>query len=463
MPERSDLPVYFTKLVLENIRSFSDQQELKLVNDDGYPARWTLIVGDNGVGKTTMLQCLARMRPVFNDTLDDGKRQNSSKFEPELAREDSNDVLDALARSGSNVTARLKASLSNVPLEGPKKGKEGIIETRVKITRARGLFKDWDRGAKSSRHVKEPLVLGYGAGRHPRVTNIDRVTTTDPDPTGSLFKVAAELHDAEELLCKLDHSSLKDHPDDKNLLSFLESLKNMTSVMLPYIQGPEDIRVLGPSPTPGYPSNQNGVHVKTPSGEVPLHQLSLGYQTVFAWTVDIAWRLFEYYPDSVNPLHESAIVIVDEIDLHLHPSWQPKILEHLTQYFPSVQFIATAHSPLMAQTSLGENLAVVQWREGDHAVINNNPEVIKSWRLDQVLTSDLFGFESARPPETAKLQKRRQELIKKRRLSDAERLELNKLDRMVLDLTMGELPADRKAMEIIRRAAEHLNSDNESS
>ena len=68
MPKRPDLPVLFTKLVLENIRSFSERQELKLVNDDGRPARWTLIVGDNGVGKTTLLQCLARMRPVFNDT-----------------------------------------------------------------------------------------------------------------------------------------------------------------------------------------------------------------------------------------------------------------------------------------------------------------------------------------------------------------------------------------------------------
>ena len=87
MPKRPDLPVYFTKLELENIRSFSERQELKLVNDAGFPARWTLIVGDNGVGKTTLLQCLARMRPVFNDTLEDNdeKGQPLEKFEPELA------------------------------------------------------------------------------------------------------------------------------------------------------------------------------------------------------------------------------------------------------------------------------------------------------------------------------------------------------------------------------------------
>ena len=141
MQKRPNLPVYFTKLVLENIRSFSERQELKLVNDDGCPARWTLIVGDNGVGKTTMLQCLARMRPVFNDPSDESD-QSSKPVEPELAREESNDVLDALARSGSDVKARLEAYLSDVPLEGPREGREGTIRTWVEIRRARGHFKD---------------------------------------------------------------------------------------------------------------------------------------------------------------------------------------------------------------------------------------------------------------------------------------------------------------------------------
>ena len=456
MPKRPDLPVYFTKLVLENIRSFSERQELKLVNDDGRPARWTLIVGDNGVGKTTLLQCLARMRPVFNDPSDNESDQSSQKtVEPELAREESNDVLDALARSGSNVKGRLEAYLSDEPLEGPRKAREGTIRTWVEIRRAKGDFKDWRSGAISSRHFREPLVLGYGAGRHPSVTNVDKVTTTDL--IESLFKVESDLYDAEELLYRLDYSSLRKRPGAKKLL---DSLKKMLSVMLPIIQRPEDIRILGP-PSPGFPSKQTGVHVKTPSGDVSLGQLSLGHQTVFVWTMDIARRLIDHYSGSSRPLEEPAIVVVDEIDLHLHPLWQRKIRGHLTTHFPNVQFIATAHSPLMAQSSLEENLAVVRWLD-DHAVIENDPVAIRDWRLDQVLTSDLFGFESARPLETAKLQKRRLELVQKRRLSNAERKELDELDRMVRDLPTAESPEDQKAMEIIRKAAERLESDNES-
>ena len=456
MPKRPDLPVYFTKLELENIRSFSERQELKLLNDDDLPARWTLIVGDNGVGKTTLLQCLARMSPVFNDPSDNENEQWSKPVEPDWAGEDDNEVLSALARYGNAKPARLRAYLSvGVTLDARKKSRQGIISTSLEFIRTKDGIKNFDPGGESSRDVKEPLVLGYGAGRHPRDTNVDKVTPTGP--IESLFKVSAELHDAEELLCRLDYSSLKDRPDAKKLLN---SLKKMLSEILPEIERPENIKILGP-PTPGCPSNQTGVQVKTHSGYVPLSQLSLGYQTVSAWTVDIARRLFERYPKSSNPLHGPAIVVVDEIDLHLHPLWQRKIRGHLIKHFPNVQFIATAHSPLMVQSSLNENLAVVRWQD-DHMVIDNDPIAIRDWRLDQVLTSDLFGFESARPPEVAKLQKRRRELVQKQRPSDAERRELDKLDRMILDLPTAETPEDQKAMEIIRRAAERLESGNES-
>ena len=101
-----------------------------------------------------------------------------------------------------------------------------------------------------------------------------------------------------------------------------------------------------------------------------------------AWTADIAWRLLSHYPKSAKPLQEPAIVIVDEIDLHLHPNWQREIRRHLIEHFPAVQFITTAHSPLMAQDALDANLAVIQVRDGE-ATIVSDPAVVKSWRLDR--------------------------------------------------------------------------------
>ena len=158
---------------------------------------------------------------------------------------------------------------------------------------------------------------------------------------------------------------------------------------------------------------------KTPYGWVPLRQLGYGYRTMIAWVVDFASRMVERYPDSPDPLAEPAVVLVDEIDLHLHPKWQRELIGFLTERFPNTQFIVTAHSPLIVQAATDANIALLK-REGDHVVIENNPETIRGWRIDQILTSDLFGLETARPPDMEKLLLRRKELLTKPRLTKAE-------------------------------------------
>ncbi len=460
MSKLSNCPVYFTKLVLENIRSFSERQELKLVDNNDRPAPWTLIVGDNGVGKTTLLQCIARMRPVFNPD-DENSSPTPNPVEPELASEEDNDVLDALVRSVADTRACLKAQLSfGQPLTGRRRPGRGSISTSLKITRTEGRITGFETDGNFSKRTKkridEPLVLAYGAGRHPKTINTNKVSMIDP--VGSLFEAATALHDAEDLLYRLEFGSMKGDPIVKERLG---SLRRMLVEILPDVDCPQDIEILGP-PGSVAPPGRTGIHVKTPYGNVPLGQLSLGYQTVFAWTIDIAWRLLERYPNSPNPLREPAIVIVDEIDLHLHPLWQRNIRGHLTGHFPNVQFVATAHSPLMAQISLDTNLAVLR-KSGDHALILNEPAIIKDWRLDQVITSDLFDLSSARSPDVEKILMRRQELVEKRELSDMEQSELAELDNRVRELPTADSSKDQSAMEIIRRAAANLQSNRETS
>ena len=442
-------PIYFEQLTIKNVRSFSEPQQLTLLDEHDRPARWTLIVGDNGVGKTTLLQCLARMAPVFNDPADDDTGSRSRAVEPELAREE-NSVLRALARNRATEPTRLSARLSvGARLKGLKHGSRDTIATSLKFTQTRNGIANFKAGGESHKRVQEPLVVGYSASRRPRAATLGSFITKNP--LASLLEIETELCDAEELLCRLDYSSLK---GQVRATQFLGNLKAALSEILPYIGGPDDIKILGPR-SPIHDSERTGVHVRTPSGPVPLHQLSLGYRTVFAWTVDLAWRLLEHYPRSSKPLHQPAIVLVDEIDLHLHPLWQREVRDQLAKQFSQVQFIATAHSPLMAQSSLGANLAVVRW-ENDHAVIENDPLVIDSWRLDQVATSDLFGLASSRPRHIAEAQKQRLELAQKSPISDTELAELAKLDKIVRELPTADTPDDQAAMDFIRNAAAAL-------
>lgn len=78
--------------------------------------------------------------------------------------------------------------------------------------------------------------------------------------------------------------------------------------------------------------------------------LSHGQKSVIAMVADMAWRLIMLNPKRDNPLEGQGIVIIDEIDLHLHPRWQQKILPKLLETFPGIQFIVTTHSPQVLTT-----------------------------------------------------------------------------------------------------------------
>jgi predicted ATP-binding protein involved in virulence len=215
-----------------------------------------------------------------------------------------------------------------------------------------------------------------------------------------------------------------------------------------------DIRIQAADEPGGSPR----VEARTPDGWIPLRRLGFGYQSQIAWLVDFASRMFERYPNSPDPLAEPAVVLVDEIDLHMHPRWQRQVIGYLSERCPNTQFIVTAHSPLVVQAAAGANIVLLR-REGDHVVIDNDPEVLENWRVDQILTSELFGVESARPPQIEEQLKERRKILAKPKLTRRDRARLAELEAEIGDLPAGESAEDRRAMELIRRAAEKLQSN----
>ncbi|WP_233262166.1 AAA family ATPase [Vitiosangium sp. GDMCC 1.1324] len=267
----------------------------------------------------------------------------------------------------------------------------------------------------------------------------------------SLFFEDVPLRNAEEWLLQADYAASKESTEQGSAKAKRERIKQLLVELLPEVS---DLRFAPPDSSHAAAR----VEIQTPYGWVEMRDLSLGYRTLIAWMVDLASRLFERYPESANPLAEPAVVLVDEIDLHLHPTWQRQLIGYLTERFPNTQFIVTAHSPLVVQSATDANIVVLK-REGDHVVIDNDVESIRGWRVDQILTSDLFGLETARPPQIEEFLTERTALLSKPRLTARDEARLRELESAIGPLPTGETKTEREALELIRRAAERLGDD----
>jgi predicted ATP-binding protein involved in virulence len=420
--------VYFARLKLTNVKSFGATEErLDLTDSSGKPAKWTLLLGDNGVGKTTLLQCIALMRPVLSN-----KRTATNAAEPDrvqaaLASRENADIA-VLARVGS-ARVKLEAEMISGRRLSGVGGKPTTLKTTVDIHMREDKLNNFKAPLVKVPGFTEPLVIGYSAARHMSYGRGD----TEPafeDPAESLFDPSIELADAEEILQRLDYAAAKSNVRAKALL---QRVKEALARLLPDVKDESAIAIYGP-PTPGFEGSKTGVQVRTHYGEVPLSSLSLGYQTTTAWAVDLAWKLFQRYPESKDPLREPAVVLIDEIDLHLHPLWQRQFRPMVSEFFPEVQFIATAHSPLMVQSYLDSNVVVLT-RRGDHVEIENDPAIVRNWGLDEVVTSDLFGLASAYPPEIDAMIGERARLLALKTRTTGEKRRLLELQEAIEALT----------------------------
>lgn len=442
-------PAYFLSLEVERVLCFKDQQVLDLSDSNGNPAQWTVILGDNGVGKTTILRCLSSVEIQQSVAY-------SAAFVPNqqlplyvtLSPESLSiwQELRALQMSNANISAVVMRGKSFASLKTSKNYSSGLEKILI------NTFINSDPKMLIFAGELEKLVslacYGYGATRIMGRALLSEKTSTEDSIT--LFKDDQLLINAEEWLMQVDYAvrsaSGKTHDRlEKQLNQIIEILKRI----LPDV---EDIRIAPADEEIPRPRAE----FLTPYGWVRLSSLGLGYRTAIAWMVDLAVRLFRRYPNSDDPLAEPAIVLVDEIDLHLHPKWQRNIMNFLTERFPNTQFIVTAHSPLVVQAAKDANIVLLR-REGDRVVIDNNPEIVDNWRVDQVLTS-VFELPTARPADLEPLLTRRKELLAKARLSKADKAELQELEAKIGSLPTAETPDDIKAMDIIRRAAQLLEN-----
>jgi len=132
-------------------------------------------------------------------------------------------------------------------------------------------------------------------------------------------------------------------------------------------------------------------------------------------------------------------------------------MHYLTDLFPNTQFIVTAHSPLIVQAAPDANIVLLRRDAGD-TIIDNKKESVRGWRTDQLLTSDLFGLEGTRDPETNSLLEARRKILEKSELTPEDHAKLERINSKLEPLRFGESPTDAEAMDLIRRAAAEIKN-----
>lgn len=433
----SDAPCYFTGLTVENVRSFSLPQHLDLSDGKGRPSRWTILLGDNGIGKTTLLQCLAGMMP-----------QELKVHQHSLPEQLTVYVTDIFQKGTPHDKYRtlmwVNAPMLKLTGQFAQGSKLEITTTNFhQFTISLQISRDGGNSTSNfSANCKRFTIYAYGAGR--RIGSGALSDVRDNDPQSTLFDDNCALLNAEEWLLQADYAAAKSN--DPTAARRRDRIKNILIRLLPDV---DDLRIQAGTAQTAF------VEAFTPFGWVPMRSLSSGYRSVVAWMVDLASRLFDRYPNSEDPLAEPAVVLVDQIDLLLHPKWQRELVQNLSSIFRNTQFIVTAHSPLIVQAATEAKIVLLR-REGDHVVIDNRADSIRGWRIDQIISSDLFENLGIRDPNTEELLKQRKAILTKPNLSIDDKADLHKLDEQIGILSFGENAEGKRAMEIIERAAKKL-------
>ncbi len=115
-----------------------------------------------------------------------------------------------------------------------------------------------------------------------------------------------------------------------------------------------------------------GFYFKTatsPDTPLPIEALSDGFKSTFVWLFDVIIRILERGGNLQNIGNITGIILLDEVDLHLHPTWQRTILKSIETLLPNIQFIVTSHSPFVVQSARNESLVVLEKQRGSDNVL----------------------------------------------------------------------------------------------
>ncbi len=370
--KRSHAPVVLHSLELKNLRAV-ETLEIRFPSRRRTRGQWTIFLGDNGVGKTTVLQAIAIASLA--------ERQQKA----------------ALAGSMPAPLMRHGAEWTSIDL---RCGEHGYS---VKLYRRDGTAEQIDGKARDD--APPYPIFGYGCGRGSALGGPDRAVELERriDGVGTLFGLPSFLIHGETWLRSLEHAALKGASEDDN--EFFEAVRNTVLNLLP---GLDEMEI-----------GRDRIWLRGPDiGESTLAGLSDGYITTLGWSLDLIARWSHEARRSGVQLDGSfnkemtGLVLIDELDLHLHPRWQTHVIADIRKAFPKMSFVVTTHNPLTLLSANAREVHVME-RDEKGGILCNQVDPPPGIRADQVLTGPWFGLSSTLDRDTLRLLDKHRRMLRK--------------------------------------------------
>jgi AAA domain, putative AbiEii toxin, Type IV TA system/AAA domain len=397
-----------------------------------------LLVGINGVGKSTALDAL---RVLLSHVMPKISATRGKKLPFEL-----NDIqvgADAL-------TAELSFDFGGLPFiyeaHKPRERyvpnpdwKGGVHEQAIATPEHYELKPNLRKVAKELRTTAEHPLAVYFSPRRSIPTMKKPSAQSIAGGRAAGFADALkhrELRLREFALWWLGRERLAQEPGKDALLVPLDSLR---AAVHKFLDGCENLRAVE-EPEPTLLLDKEGA-------TFDVRQLSDGERGVLAFILDLARRLALVNPDLDDPTRKGrAIVLIDELDLHLHPKWQRTIVHRLKEAFPNCQFVATTHSPQIISEVEPDELTLL-YRDGDHVTVRPAQQAYgldSNWILE-----DLMGVPARPRPAQEKIDEVEQAL--EENALDVARRKLGELRQMLhgVDPDVTRLEASIETLEAL--------------
>ena len=195
----------------------------------------------------------------------------------------------------------------------------------------------------------------------------------------------------------------------------------------------------------------------TKDGPLPLNTLSQGTQSIIQWLAHFVMGFAQYYGYPKHLEEQSGVLIIDEIDAHLHPSWQRRIIPALSRHFPRIQLFCSTHSPLVVAGLKQGQVQRLDRDEQGFMVVSTNDRDLVGWTSDEILRS-VLGVNDPVDLETMARLAIIDQLRHRETLTADETAELRALrDRVGADLISGP------GSELVERFADQLRRAREAS